>query len=147
MPVLGVWTATVRLADQDVRFPVWVMRTTVTPCILGINILRRFGALVDTTNSRLRFWNTNQTIPFLTDEAGSPHLCATPHLRRDTSPGSDEPPDRCRPGPTDDLSPSVAPLLTTLGLRLKARTRFMVRCRVDATIQDGCPVLIERHPT
>ncbi|RQM21637.1 hypothetical protein B5M09_009610 [Aphanomyces astaci] len=147
MPVLGVWTATVRLADQDVMFPVWVMRTTVTPCILGINILRRFGALVDTTNSLLRFWNTNQTIPFLTDEAGSPHLCATLHLRRDTSPGSDEPPDPCRPGPTDDLSPFVAPLLTTSGLRLKARTRFMVRCRVDATIQDGCPVLIERHPT
>ncbi|ETV95586.1 hypothetical protein H310_11021 [Aphanomyces invadans] len=41
MPVLGVWTATVRLAYQDATFPVWVMQNSVTPCILDINILRR----------------------------------------------------------------------------------------------------------
>ncbi|ETV67263.1 hypothetical protein H257_16502 [Aphanomyces astaci] len=89
---LGFRHCSVTLAGISTTFPVWVLEDSVTPCILGVNLLRTLHALVDLGRDQVCFEGNRVTLPFITPgEHDLPRQDRTvAHLRRkdENTPGA-----------------------------------------------------------
>ncbi|RHY49923.1 hypothetical protein DYB30_010947, partial [Aphanomyces astaci] len=132
------------LAEKQTTFPVWVLVDSVSPCILGINLLRKLKALVNLSTNCVGFGDSPITLPFHTDDAqATPRTVA--HLKREDP---REPPAQKahEPAPSASLHnvptnwPTVHPTSTVY---VKSNSRRLVLCRISSDLPEGCPILVE----
>ncbi|RHY82565.1 hypothetical protein DYB31_015110, partial [Aphanomyces astaci] len=140
---LGFRHCSVTLADISTTFPVWVLEDSVTPCILGVNLLRKLHALVDLVRNQVCFEGNRVTLPFITPgEHDLPRQDRTvAHLRRE---------DENTPGcaPTTGADPGRGPPHLTLTasktVRLRGRSRHMICCLLSDPVPEGHLALVEQ---
>ncbi|RHZ16406.1 hypothetical protein DYB37_011536 [Aphanomyces astaci] len=140
---LGFRHCSVTLTGISTSFPVWVLEDSVTPCILGVNLLRKLHALVDLGRDQVCFEGNRVTLPFITQgEHDLPRQDRTvAHLRRE-----DEDTPGCGPLPPADpgRGPPHLTLTASKTFRLRSRSRHMICCLLSDPVPEGHLVLVER---
>ncbi|RHY18834.1 hypothetical protein DYB36_010356, partial [Aphanomyces astaci] len=141
---LGLRYLSITLAEKQTTFPVWVLVNSVSPCILGINLLRKLKALVDLSTNCVGFGDSPITLPFHTDDAQTtPRTVA--HLKREDP---REPPEQKAHEPSPSFSlhnvptnwPTVHPTSTVY---VKSNSCRLVLCHISSDLPEGCPILVE----
>ncbi|RHZ06156.1 hypothetical protein DYB26_010696, partial [Aphanomyces astaci] len=114
----------VTLTGISTSFPVWVLEDSVTPCILGVNLLRKLHALVDLGRDQVCFEGNRVTLPFITQEEDDlPRQDRTvAHLRRedDDTPGC---------APTTGADPGAFPLQVARSLNRSRANGVWIQLR------------------
>ncbi|RHY10858.1 hypothetical protein DYB36_012468 [Aphanomyces astaci] len=148
---MGFRHCSVTLAGISTTFPVWVLEDSVTPCILGVNLLRKLHALVDLGWDQVCFEGKRVTLPFITQGVDDlPRQDRTvAHLRRE-----DDDTPWC--APTTGADPGTGPPTTTTTapdhltltalktVRLRSRSSHMICCLLSDPVPDGHLVLVEQ---
>ncbi|RHY85704.1 hypothetical protein DYB37_013712, partial [Aphanomyces astaci] len=143
---MGLRYFSVTLGEKQTTFPVWVLVDSVSPCILGINLLRKLKALVNLSTNCVGFGDSPITLPFHTDDAQiTPRTVA--YLKREDP---REPPAQTahehEPAPSAALHnattnwPTVHPISTVY---VKSNSRRLVLCCTSSDLPEGCPILVE----
>ncbi|RQM30748.1 hypothetical protein B5M09_013083, partial [Aphanomyces astaci] len=141
---MGLRYLSITLAEKQTTFPVWVLVDSVSPCILGINLLRKLKALVNLSTNCVGFGDSPITLPFHTDDTQTtPRTVA--HLKREDP---REPPEQKAHEPAPSVSlhnvptnwPTVHPTSTVY---VKSNSRRLVLCHISSDLPEGCPILVE----
>ncbi|CAK4710061.1 unnamed protein product, partial [Aphanomyces euteiches] len=97
--MLGRIKLTINLAERKILFPFWVISTALTNCIVGIDLLRQMGAIINMNDNTLSIDGCNELISLSPLNPAQQETHATgPPLRlkslRDPSNGSRAPRDQ-----------------------------------------------------
>ncbi|KAH9091449.1 hypothetical protein Ae201684P_010994 [Aphanomyces euteiches] len=130
---LGQRTFTIRIADRTEIFPFYVMPTTVTDCILGVDYLRRVHAVIDLAHNELRIPGVSSPLPLIRHPSNG-------------FPSTSNPTGQVASITVTPKKPETSWIAIENPTLLKANCLHMVCCTLGDPIADGSDILVENLP-